>query len=341
MGERPSEQQRDAAEGEAIPIQTGLPKPAEPRHDTGANVIAEQREQRHRHAHDTNYQQDPEPLLHHQHSTLAETHSSDLSSHSNAEAAPSINRTGSMDTGFPHTDLMTGNLSTTNTWSTMSSYSDHSISPECSDCATVAMNELQLLTTASIQLLPLSSSNSTGSLSFQYHLDFNAHLDLDTLLTTASTAIQRLSTILICPCSYKTEIGLLNAVLCSAILDFYCTILRSSTNPSKPHSSSIHIADKMDLCVDESSLRGETNELQQVTIRRVVEELPKVANLVMQFTRRYSSTFGGKASTAGMGLDDEAKGEGVAGLLLPTLAASQTTKLRSIIREATTWLAQV
>ncbi|MCJ1428318.1 hypothetical protein MMC29_006227 [Sticta canariensis] len=339
--QRPSEQQRDAAEGEAIPIQTGLPKPAEPQHDTGANAIPEQRDQRHRHAHDTNYQRDPEPLLHHQHSsTLAGTHSSDLSSHSNAEACASIYRTDPMDIGLPHTDLMTGNLSTTNTWSTMSSYSDHSISPECSDCATVAMNELQLLTTASCQLLPLSSSSSIGSLSSQYHPDFNAHPDLDKLLATASKAIQRLSTILICPCSHQTEIGLLNAVLCSAILDFYCTILRSSTNPPKSHSSSTHVADKMDLCVAESSVRGETNELQQVTIRRVVEELPKVANLVMQFTRRYSSTFGGQASTAGLGLDDEAKGEGVAGLLLPTLAASQTTKLRSIIREATTWLAQ-
>ena len=342
LGERPSEQQRDVADGEAIPTQTGLSNPAEPRHDTGANAIPEQREQSNRDAHHTNYQQDPELLLHQQHSTLAGTRSSGLSSHSNAEACASINRTDSMGMGFPHTDVTTGNLSTTNTWSTMSSYSDHSISPECSDCATVAMNELQLLTTASIQLLPLSSSSSAGSLSSQYHLDFNAHLDLDTVLTTASTAIQRLSTILICPCSYKTEVGLLNAVLCSAILDFYCNILRSSTDPPKSHSLSTHVADEMDLCVAESSLPGETNELElrQVTIRRVVEELPKVANLVMQFTRRYSSTFGSKASTAGLGLDDEANGEGVANLLLPTLAASQTTKLRSIIREATTWLAR-
>lgn len=97
----------------------------------------------------------------------------------------------------------------------------------------------------------------------------------------------------------------------------------------------------MDLFVTESSPCGGANESRQVTIRRVLEELPKVANLIMQFTRRYSSAFGREAKTAGLGSEDEENEEGAADLLLAALAASQKTRLRSIIHEATNWLALV
>ncbi|MCJ1268838.1 hypothetical protein MMC22_008726 [Lobaria immixta] len=336
--ERPSEEQRDAAEGEVMPSRTGLPKSVEPHLDTGANA---------RELHHTNYQQNPDPHLHYQQGTLARTNSSDLSSYSNAETCANIDRTDLMDIFFPHTDATTSNLpktdagSTIDVQSTISSYSDHSINPECSDCVTVAMSMLQHLTMTSMQPLPLSSSTSTStcSLASQHHLEPNAPLDLDTLLNTASTAIKRLSTILICPCSCKIDVGLLNAALCGAILDLYDTILRSSFDPPKSQSSSTPTANDMGLCVAKSSLRGGANESRQVT--RVLEELPKVANLVMQFAQRYSSAFSGRAGTAGLELEDEEEGEGAADLLLPALAASQKTRLRSIIHEATNWLAQV
>ena len=337
-GERPSEDPMDAAERGAMPSQTGLLKSVEPHHETGA--IA-------REPHDANYQQDPDSPLHYQHGTLARTNPPALSSYSNAEACSSINRTDSMDTFTPHTDTTACILSTTNAgnsidaFSTMSSYSDHSINPERSDCATAAMNILQHLTTTSIQPLPLFSFTSTGSLSSQHHLELDGPRDLDTRLTTASTAIKRLSTILICPCSCKTDVGLLNAALCGAILDLYDTILRSATDPPKSQSSFTHVADDIDFCVAESSLRGGANESRQVTIQRLLDELPKVANLVVQFTRRYSSASCGGAGTAGLGLEDVEKEDGAADLLLPALAVSQKTRLRGIIHEATNWLAQV
>lgn len=97
----------------------------------------------------------------------------------------------------------------------------------------------------------------------------------------------------------------------------------------------------MDLYAAESSLCGGVNESRQITIRRVLEELPKVANLIMQLTRRYCSAFGAGLGTAGLGLEDEENEERAADLLLAELAASQQTRLRSIIHEATNWLALV
>lgn len=81
-GEQPLEEQRDSAEGGAIPSQTGLPKSVGPDHDTGANAQG---------PHNTNYQQDPDPSLHYQQGTLARTNPSHLSSYSNVEACLSIN----------------------------------------------------------------------------------------------------------------------------------------------------------------------------------------------------------------------------------------------------------
>lgn len=95
----------------------------------------------------------------------------------------------------------------------------------------------------------------------------------------------------------------------------------------------------MELCVSESSGNNKGNQLQQFTIWRVLEELPKVANLVIQFTRRYISAFNGRAGTAGLGLEEEEE-EGAADLLLLALAASQKSRVKSMIHEATIWLAQ-
>lgn len=97
----------------------------------------------------------------------------------------------------------------------------------------------------------------------------------------------------------------------------------------------------MNLGTSESSIDSGVNGLRQVIIRRVVQELPKAANLVMQFAQRYSSPFDGGVGTVGVGLEDEEKEDGAADLLLPALAGSQKTRLRSIIHEATNRLTEV
>lgn len=120
------------------------------------------------------------------------------------------------------------------------------------DCATVAMNMLRNLNMMSMK--QLSSTASPGDIETP---------PLEALINISSTAIKCVSTILVCACSQKIDIGLLAAAVCSAILDMYGIVL-SNSNKS----------------------RNERNE--EVAISRVLEKLPQVTNLVKQLTKRYS-----------------------------------------------------
>lgn len=73
---------------------------------------------------------------------------------------------------------------------------------------------------------------------------------------------------------------------------------------------------------------------QQAVIRRVLDELPKAANVVMQFSRRYSST---KEASDGSGMDVK---EDVVGLL-PTLAMEQRARLKGMVDKVTSLMALV
>jgi hypothetical protein len=128
--------------------------------------------------------------------------------------------------------------------------------------------------------------------------------EIDALITTVSMAIKRVSTILVCPCSQKTDGGLLAAAVCGTILEIYGLIFHNPT---------------IEVC-------AETHQHGPNTKIRVLAELPKVANLVMQFTTRYSSSQGVEEYSADV---------------LPELAASLKYRLKYMTNEATNWLAQV
>ncbi len=193
------------------------------------------------------------------------------------------------------------------------------------DCATVAMNILQCLSTTSIK-----KPSTTG------HYGKIKAPTLDTLINTASMAIKRVSTILICPCSRNPDVGLLAAGVCAALLDTYEIILRNSTSSegispssstekprglsrSSENSVDSH-AERMDICTMLSP--AEPNE--KATIMRILEELPKIANLVTQFTKRYSQD-----------------AEKYSRDLPQALAASITSRLKAMIDEVTNWVAQI
>ena len=192
-----------------------------------------------------------------------------------------------------------------------------------SDCATVAMNMLQHLNTTSMQ--QPSSATSAGEPEAPA---------IDALINTVSMAIKRVSTILVCPCSQRTDVGLLAAAVCAAILDIYGNIFHNSvgsdaqcSSTNKPTYTTMFAGDdgtrdvdKIDMCT-ESLQHG---PMAQATIMRVLKELSKVANLVMQFTKRYNQ---------------DAKD--CSPDFLPALAASLKSRLKSMTNEATNWLAQV
>ncbi|MCJ1246518.1 hypothetical protein MMC30_003726 [Trapelia coarctata] len=229
---------------------------------------------------------------------------------------------------IPNTSRHSSSTSSTlDQWSVGSAYGGSSASNTSSasesDCATVAMNMLQHLNTTSMERL--SSGTSIGELDVS---------SLDALINTVSMAIKRVSTILVCPCSQKTDVGLLAAAVCAAILDIYGVIFRNSirsrvqcSSTDKPAYTTMFSVN--DVTGDASMIELGTGSLQEgpdakVTIMRVLEELSKVANLVMQFTKRYSQD-----------------AEDCSPDFLPALAASLKSRLKSMTNEATNWLAQV
>jgi hypothetical protein len=163
----------------------------------------------------------------------------------------------------------------------VSTNGEGSISPNAcdEDCAMLAMNTLQDLNMTSLKRV--ASGTSASEMETE---------TIDAPMRTVSTAIKCISTILVCPCSQKTDVGLLAAAVCTAILDTYGSIFRNCT----PREGA-----------------------------RVLEELPKVASLVMQFNKRCCQDV-----------------KGYSGNLLPALGASLKARLQSMTNEAIDCLAR-
>lgn len=230
---------------------------------------------------------------------------------------------------------------TLHAWSATSSDSS-----ECSDCALLAMETLQNLTLTCSE--PRLQSVSSAFLSSS-NQDLNRP-DLDIQVHTTSTAIKRLSAILVCPCSCNLDVALINAALCAAILDSYWTILRSSMDSISQGAADVDniMANRVGDLRNTMSLINQVishpdnmqlgaqaqgrRDNQQVIIRRVLEELPKAANVVMQFMRRYDGT--DDAAVIKDGNEDVA-------LLLPILATAQITRLQDVVHKATNLLTLV
>lgn len=181
------------------------------------------------------------------------------------------------------------------------------------DCATIAMNLLQHL---HMICMKQQQATSIASSTVESDLASIPSPALDSLLDAVSMAINQVSIILTCPCSQKTDIGLLTAAVCGAILRTYRIIFR---NNSKVNGAA---RDVEKACLE--AVRAGLDE--QVTTIRILGELPRVANLVTQYSRRYTSAEAEERSSAD---------------LPSALAADLRSKLKSTSSEATDWLIQV
>ncbi|KAL8852075.1 MAG: hypothetical protein Q9221_003005 [Calogaya cf. arnoldii] len=147
------------------------------------------------------------------------------------------------------------------------------------DCASLAMQSLQALSAFS-------------------HCAPNSDHTFSNQLQTASTSIKHLSAMLICPCSGKAQIGLLNAAICATILDTYSSILRSAQDVVAGNSSEITQMMTGSEILSSSSMDGlplslsQNQQQRRFIIQSVLDELPKAANVVMQFSRRYNEMEG-------------------------------------------------
>ncbi|KAJ5900053.1 hypothetical protein N7495_004797 [Penicillium taxi] len=155
------------------------------------------------------------------------------------------------------------------------------------------------------------------------HLSSIDASQLNLTAQTITAVFRRLSTILICPCSERTEIGMLISAICMTIIDIHAMTLAKSAfnNPSPTHPTVIRD--------DHGAIAQESPE-NEATAMRVLRELSKVAKLVLQFTERYCGD--------DRGPQVHLEGNGMPLEILPTLASLIRERLHKITSDATYWL---
>lgn len=123
---------------------------------------------------------------------------------------------------------------------------------------------------------------------------------LNTTTQTLTSVLHRLSIVLICPCSEKGETAMLISAVCMTIIDIHAMII------AKFHETL-------------------GNEAMAMA---VIEEISKVATLVLQFTERYNGSTVGEPALAGNDLPLD---------FLPALGNLMRERLQQITNDATYW----
>ncbi|KAJ5964143.1 uncharacterized protein N7479_004019 [Penicillium vulpinum] len=105
---------------------------------------------------------------------------------------------------------------------------------------------------------------------------------LNTTAQTITAAFHRLSTILMCPCSERAEVGMLVSAICMSIID---TLAMTITNIAGDRTSTGLPSQPMPW--DSSGVGSHGSLGSEATTMQVLTELSKVARLILQLTERY------------------------------------------------------
>lgn len=141
--------------------------------------------------------------------------------------------------------------------------------------------------TGAIEILrQLEASQNRVSSTIQGHA---VGLDLSKCMQIASSAIDRLTTATVCPCSQKEYVGILIAAVCLEILSVYESFFarHRDTGPLKVTASQL-IAAGYDLDIE--PLTREFEDLDsKIASTQALGELSRFANLVTQFSSKYET----------------------------------------------------
>ena len=214
--------------------------------------------------------------------------------------------------------------------SSLQSISSHDPNPviETSEwsCAAVAANVLHSLNR--ITKAQSSSSATPKCISTFYPSQLSA--DDNISLDIVSMAIKRVSTILICPCSKRTDVGLLTAAICIGLLDLLDATVQSLMIDQPRSGSSSHKGlSSKDLDHVKEALEMSSQDIREGNDRnpskmRVLDQLPKIADLVTQYSTRYSE----------QARNSEKE-------LLQNLAETNLSRLKGVINQVTNRIAQI
>lgn len=215
---------------------------------------------------------------------------------------------------------------------------EHPQSPTNSDCATVAIDILQKIAATNSPETPSRTTEPADMIT--------------------ATSIKRVSSILICPCSKKADVGMLAAAVCLAVLDQMKDLLESRSDSGSLSPTLAHCSDKEESFErntrrlrnmatmektnrvfsdadkdthnhnEHPSYEHRTAQSSESSTREVmmvlVDNLPRISNLIAQFTQRYSQE------------RNPATGE-----IMKSLITVMNSKLQMITEDVTSWVAQI
>lgn len=150
---------------------------------------------------------------------------------------------------------------------------------------------------------------------------------LNTTAQTISATFHRLSTILICPCSERAEVGMLVSAICMSIIDMHAMTI-SNFAEDQPPAGLLSQPTPWD-SPGVASLRSPAHE---ATAMRVFTELSELARLILQLTERYDEG-GGALNWDGLGNGSELPTD-----IMPAMATFLRERLQQITNDATHWL---
>lgn len=147
---------------------------------------------------------------------------------------------------------------------------------------------------------------------------------LNTAAQIITAALYRLSTILICPCSERAEVGMLVSAICMFIIDMHAVTIANFAR------------DQLPAVLDQTApwetpgFGSHRSPEHEATAMRVLEELFKVATLILQFTERYNDGNGSLNDSNGIKSGSELPAE-----LLPSMATFLRERLQQITNDTT------
>jgi hypothetical protein len=148
---------------------------------------------------------------------------------------------------------------------------------------------------------------------------------LNTAARIITAVLYRLSTILICPCSERAEVGMLLSAICISIIDMHAAAIVDFARYQPPP-----------VVLDQTAVwkipgfESHRSPEHEATATRVLEELSQVATLMLQFTERYND--GNRSLNYSNGIKS---GSELPAELLPSIATFLREKLQQITCDTT------
>ncbi|OQD64769.1 hypothetical protein PENPOL_c007G01492 [Penicillium polonicum] len=150
---------------------------------------------------------------------------------------------------------------------------------------------------------------------------------LNAIAQTITAAFHRLSTILICPCSQRAEVGMLVSAICMSIIDIHAMAISNFAKDQPPTGL---LSQPMPLGIPGVGLNRTPGH--DATTMQVFTELSELARLILQLTERYNER-GGASSWGGLRNGSELPTD-----IMPGMATFLRERLHQTTNDATYWL---